>query len=42
MGIAHFAAMLGIYTLTIWEIKHPYTKFAPSNQSFKNAIFPNL
>ena len=41
-GNAHFAAMLGIKTLTIWGITHPYTGFAPFNQSFENAILPDL
>ena len=41
-GNAHFAAMLGVNTLTIWGITHPYTGFAPFNQPFKNAILPDL
>ena len=41
-GNAHFAAMLGINTLTIWGITHPYTGFAPFNQPFENAILPDL
>jgi len=41
-GNAHFAAMLGINTLTIWGVTHPFTGFAPFNQPFKNAILPDL
>ncbi len=31
-GNAHIAAMLGIKTLTIWGVTHPYAGFAPFNQ----------
>lgn len=41
-GNTHFAAMLGINTLTIWGITHPFTGFAPFNQPFENAILPDL
>jgi len=41
-GNAHFAAMLGVNTLTIWGITHPFTGFAPFNQPFANAILPDL
>ena len=41
-GNAHFAAMLGINTLTIWGITHPYTGFTPFNQPFENTILPDL
>ena len=41
-GNAHFAAMLGVNTLTIWGITHPFTGFAPFNQPFENAILPDL
>ncbi len=41
-GNAHFAAMMGINTLTIWGVTHPYTGFAPFNQPFENAILPDL
>ncbi len=41
-GNAHFAAMLGINTITIWGITHPFTGFAPFNQPFENAILPDL
>lgn len=41
-GNAHFSAMLGVNTLTIWGITHPFTGFSPFNQPFENAILPNL
>jgi len=41
-GNAHFGAMLGIKTLTIWGITHPFTGFAPFNQPFEYAILPDL
>ena len=41
-GNAHFAAMLGINTYTIWGVTHPFTGFAPFNQPFENAILPDL
>ncbi len=41
-GNAHFAAMLGINTITIWGITHPFSGFAPYNQPFENAILPDL
>ncbi len=41
-GNAHFAAMCGVNTFTIWGITHPFTGFAPFNQPFENAILPNL
>jgi len=41
-GNAHFAAMLGVKTITIWGITHPFTGFAPYNQPFENAILPDL
>ncbi len=31
-GNAHIAAMLGIKTITIWGVTHPYAGFAPFNQ----------
>ncbi|MFC0603392.1 glycosyltransferase family 9 protein [Winogradskyella pulchriflava] len=31
-GNAHFAAMLGVKTITIWGVTHPYAGFAPFNQ----------
>ncbi len=41
-GNAHFAAMLGIKTFTVWGITHPFTGFAPFNQPMENAILPDL
>lgn len=41
-GNAHFSAMLGVNTFTIWGITHPFTGFAPFNQPFENAILPDL
>lgn len=41
-GNAHFAAMFGVNTFTIWGITHPFTGFAPFNQPFENAILPDL
>lgn len=31
-GNAHLAAMLGVKTVTIWGVTHPYAGFAPFNQ----------
>ncbi|MEL0455253.1 glycosyltransferase family 9 protein [Flavobacteriaceae bacterium SZ-1-7] len=31
-GNAHIAAMLGVKTITIWGVTHPYAGFAPFNQ----------
>ena len=41
-GNAHFAAMMGVKTLTLWGVTHPYTGFAPFNQLPENAILPDL
>ncbi|AUC17164.1 ADP-heptose--LPS heptosyltransferase RfaF [Tenacibaculum sp. SZ-18] len=41
-GNAHFAAMLGIDTVTIWGNTHPYAGFAPFNQPTENCILPDL
>ncbi len=41
-GNAHFAAIKGINTITIWGATHPFTGFAPFNQPYENAILPNL
>lgn len=41
-GNAHFSAMFGVNTITIWGITHPFTGFAPFNQPFENAILPDL
>ena len=31
-GNAHLAAMLGVKTVTIWGVTHPFAGFAPFNQ----------
>lgn len=41
-GNAHFSAMLGIDTITIWGNTHPYAGFTPFNQPLDNCILPNL
>jgi ADP-heptose:LPS heptosyltransferase len=41
-GNAHFSAMFGVNTITIWGITHPFTGFAPFNQPLKNALLPDL
>lgn len=41
-GNAHFAAMLGIQTITVWGNTHPFIGFAPFNQPIENAILPDL
>ena len=41
-GNAHFAAMQGVNTITVWGITHPFTGFSPFNQPFENAILPDL
>ena len=41
-GNAHFAAMMGVQTLTLWGVTHPYTGFAAFNQPFENSILPDL
>lgn len=41
-GNAHFAAMLGIDTITIWGNTHPFAGFAPFNQPNENCILPDL
>ncbi|MCB0461635.1 MAG: glycosyltransferase family 9 protein [Flavobacteriaceae bacterium] len=37
-GNAHLAAMLGIKTITIWGVTHPYAGFAPFNQPVENCL----
>ncbi|MCF6223433.1 MAG: glycosyltransferase family 9 protein [Flavobacteriaceae bacterium] len=39
---AHLAAMLNVKTITLWGVTHPFTGFAPFNQSIKNTITPDL
>ncbi|WP_245856881.1 glycosyltransferase family 9 protein [Lutibacter flavus] len=41
-GNAHFSAMFGVPTITIWGITHPFTGFAPFNQPLENALLPDL
>ncbi|XCF06535.1 glycosyltransferase family 9 protein [Tamlana crocina] len=40
-GNAHIAAMMGIKTVTIWGVTHPYAGFAPFNQPKDYAILPD-
>ena len=40
-GNAHFSAMFGVKTITIWGITHPFAGFAPFLQQ-KNCILPDL
>jgi len=40
-GNAHFSAMLGVKTLSIWGITHPFAGFAPFKQQ-NNCILPDL
>ncbi|WP_445748672.1 glycosyltransferase family 9 protein [Polaribacter sp.] len=39
---AHFAALYGIHTITIWGTTHPFAGFYPFNQPKENAILPDL
>ncbi len=39
---AHLAAMQGVKTITIWGVTHPFTGFAPFNQSIENTVTPDL
>lgn len=41
-GNAHFAAMLGVKTITLWGVTHPFAGFAPFNQPLTNCILPDL
>ena len=41
-GNAHFAAMLGIKTITLWGGTHPFAGFAPFNQPKDYCILPDL
>ncbi|WP_413468705.1 glycosyltransferase family 9 protein [Lutibacter sp.] len=41
-GNAHFAAMLGVKTITLWGVTHPFAGFAPFNQPSTNCLLPNL
>jgi len=40
-GNAHFAAMFGVKTISIWGITHPFAGFAPFQQQ-ENCLLPNL
>ena len=40
-GNAHIAAMLGLKTITIWGVTHPFTGFAPFNQPNDYALLPD-
>ncbi|NJX14056.1 glycosyltransferase family 9 protein [Tamlana crocina] len=40
-GNAHIAAMLGIKTVIIWGVTHPYAGFAPFNQPDDYALLAN-
>ncbi|ALJ06825.1 heptosyltransferase [Pseudalgibacter alginicilyticus] len=40
-GNAHLAAMLGIKTITIWGVTHPYAGFAPFNQPEDYTLLPD-
>jgi len=40
-GNAHMAAMLGVKTLTIWGVTHPYAGFAPFNQPQDYCLLAN-
>lgn len=37
-GNAHIAAMLGIKVITLWGATHPYSGFAPFNQTLENCL----
>jgi len=41
-GNAHFSAMLGVKTITLWGVTHPFAGFAPFNQPPTNCLLPNL
>lgn len=40
-GNAHIAAMLGVKTITIWGVTHPFAGFAPYNQPIDFALTAN-
>lgn len=40
-GNAHLAAMLGVKTITIWGVTHPYAGFLPFNHTLDSAILAN-
>lgn len=41
-GNAHFAAMMGTKTITLWGSTHPFAGFAPFNQPEEYCMLPNL
>jgi ADP-heptose:LPS heptosyltransferase len=41
-GNAHFAALYGVPTITLWGGTHPYAGFAPFNQPKEYALIPDL
>lgn len=41
-GNAHFAAMFGVKTITLWGNTHPFAGFAPFYQPKDNCILPDL
>lgn len=38
----HLAAMLGVKTITIWGVTHPFAGFTPFNQPREHQILPDL
>ena len=40
-GNGHLASMLGIKTVTIWGVTHPYAGFTPFNQPADHALLPD-
>jgi ADP-heptose:LPS heptosyltransferase len=40
-GNAHFAAMFGVKTITLWGVTHPFAGFAPFKQD-ENCLLPDL
>jgi len=40
-GNAHLSAMLGVKTVTIWGVTHPFAGFAPFNQPKDYALLAN-
>ena len=40
-GNGHLSAMLGVPTVTIWGVTHPYAGFAPFNQPEEHSLMPD-
>ncbi len=40
-GNGHLAAMLGIKTVTLWGVTHPFAGFSPFNQPQENSLLAN-